>query len=107
MKSLRNFRTALIAAMGLVLFLAPAMRAQDADSVRVVRLSLANGQVLVSHAGSDTWEQGVANLPLQQGDTLATQTGYAEVEFENGATAYLAENSTLQFTQLGFSDGGR
>ncbi|HVA94394.1 MAG TPA: DUF6600 domain-containing protein, partial [Candidatus Dormibacteraeota bacterium] len=104
---LRNFRTALIAAMGLVLFLAPVMRAQDSDSVRVVRLSLADGQVLVSHPGSDAWEQAVANLPLQEGDTLATQTGYAEVEFENGATAYLAENSTLQFTQLGFSDGGR
>ena len=44
---------------------------------------------------------------MQEGDTLATQAGLAEIEFENGATAYLAENSVLQFTQLGFSGGGR
>ena len=82
------------------------MRAQD--SVRVARVSRAEGQVLVSHAGSGTWEEALVNLPLQEGDTLATQAGLVEIEFENGATSYLAENSTLQFTQLGFSsDGGR
>ncbi len=107
MKSLGCFRVALIAAVGLGLFLAPGICAQDFDSVRVVRLSRTDGQVLVSHAGSDAWEEVLVNLPLQEGDTLATQTGFAEVEFENGATAYLAENSALQFTQLGFSGGGR
>ena len=53
------------------------------------------------------WEEALVNLPLQEGDTLATQSGLAEIEFESGATAYLAENSVLQFTQLAFSGGGR
>ena len=63
--------------------------------------------MLVSHSGSDAWEEAPVNLPLQEGDSLATQGGLAEIEFENGATAYLAENSVLKFAQLGFSDGGR
>jgi FecR protein len=103
-----RFPSAFFLALALCFFFAPAMRAQQPDSVRVVRLSRAEGQVLVLHAGSDAWEQALVNLPLQEGDILATQDGLAEVEFENGATSYLAENSTLQFTQLGFSgDGGR
>ena len=82
--------------------------AQDAGNSRVVRLSRTDGQVFVSHPGTDTWEEAPVNLPLQEGDALATQAGMAEIEFENGATAYLADNSVLQFTQLSFSgDGGR
>jgi hypothetical protein len=86
-------------------FCMSAANAQDYS--RVVRLSRTDGQVLVSHPGNDTWDDAPVNLPLQEGDTLATQGGMAEIEFENGATAYLAENSILQFTQLGFSGGGR
>jgi hypothetical protein len=97
----------LLAAASLAFLLAPAAHAQDSDYSRVVRLSRTDGQVLVSHPGSDAWEDAMVNLPLQEGDTLATQGGLAEIEFENGATAYLAENSVLQFTQLGFADGGR
>jgi hypothetical protein len=81
--------------------------AQDSTNSRVVRLSRTDGQVLVSHPGNDTWDDAPVNLPLQEGDILATQGGMAEIEFENGATAYLAENSVLQFSQLGFSGGGR
>jgi hypothetical protein len=107
MKSGLHNRAALIAAIGIFFLLVPATHAQDAGNVRVVRLSRVEGQVLVSHAGSNVWEDASVNLPLQEGDTLATQAGLAGIEFENGATAYLAENSVLQFTQLGFSGGGR
>src|SRR5258708_10174779 len=105
MKCLWIVRVGLLAAAGLVFF-SSAVQAQDSDYSRVVRLSRADGQVLVSHPGGDGWEDGLVNLPLQEGDTLATQGGFAEIEFENGATAYLAENSVLQFTQLAFSGGG-
>ena len=70
-------------------------------------LARAEGQVLVSHSGSDVWEEAQVNLPLLEGDTLATQDGLAAVEFEDGATAYLAENSALQFTKVGFLSVGR
>lgn len=107
MKSLSRYPAAFVAFLGLSLSLMPAARAQDIDSLRVVRLSRAEGQVLVSHPGSDIWEEAPVNLPLQEGDRLETQGGLAEIEFENGATAYLAENSVLQITQLGFAEGGR
>ena len=82
--------------------------AKAQDNARVVRLSRTEGQVFVSHPGTDTWDEAPANLPLQEGDALATQAGMAEIEFENGATAYLADNSVLHFAQLGFTgDGGR
>src|SRR5882672_8318243 len=106
MKRPRIVRLCLLAASSLV-FYTSATQAQDSDYSRVVRLSRTDGQVLVSHAGSDAWEEAPANQPLQEGDTLATQGGLAEIEFENGATAYLAENSALQFTQLAFSGGDR
>src|SRR5712671_6875265 len=105
MKCLSIVRVGLLAAAGLVFFTSTT-QAQDSDYSRVVRLSRADGQVLVSHPGGDGWEEALVNLPLQEGDTLATQGGFAEIEFENGATAYLAENSVLQFTQLAFSGGG-
>ena len=107
MKSLSTITAAFFAFLGLSLLLMPAARAQDTDSVRVVRLSRAEGQVLVSHPGSDAWEEAPINLPLQEGDSLATQGGLAEIEFENGATAYLAENSVLLITGLGFAEDGR
>jgi hypothetical protein len=107
MKSCALIRSALIASLGLGLFLAPSAYSQDTNNVRVVRLSRTEGQVVVSPAGTNVWEDAPVNLPLEEGDTLATQGGYAEIEFENGATGYLAENSVLQFTQLGFSGGGR
>lgn len=103
----RLTRVAIVAALGSSVFLNPAMHAQNAGNVRVARLSRAEGQVLISHAGSSTYEEAPVNLPLQQGDILATQTGFAEVEFEDGATAYLAQNSVLQFTQLIGSNEGR
>jgi hypothetical protein len=107
MKSQFGITAALLAILGMSLCLMPVARAQNSDSVRVVRLSRAEGEVVVSHSGSDVWEDAPVNLPLQEGDSLATQGGLAEIEFENGAMAYLAENSVLQITALGFSDDGR
>ncbi len=108
MKNHLKFPSGILFVVALILSLLPVLRAQDYDSVRVVRVSRVEGQVQVLHAGSDVWEEALVNLPLQEGDTLATQDGLAEVEFENGATSYLAENSTLLFAQLSFSgEGGR
>jgi hypothetical protein len=104
MKSRWTVQLCLLAASAFI-FCAAAVQAQD--SSRVVRLSRTDGQVVVAHPGDDTWYDAPVNLPLQEGDTLATQAGMAEIEFENGATAYLAENSVLQFMQLSFSGGGR
>jgi len=37
------------------------------------------------------------NLPIRQGYVLATDKGRVEVEFENGAMAFLKENTVLEF----------
>ncbi len=84
---------------------------------RVVRLGTVDGNVQVQHASPPAigaappapqpgWEPALANMPLEQGDTLGTGDGVAEIEFENGATGYLGDNSALQFTVLSAGDTG-
>ncbi len=53
------------------------------------------------------WETAQANLPVRQGYVLATDNGRAEVEFENGAMAFLNENTVLEFYDLSLDDGAR
>ncbi len=79
----------------------------DYSYARVVRLSLVEGDVQVARPDQQGWEEAVVNLPIQQGFSIATSGGRAEIEFESGATARVAENSVLQFTDLALSDGGR
>lgn len=98
----------LAAAASLLFISAPGVRAQDDVSyARVVRLSRVIGEVSVAHAGAQGWESASVNLPLQEGDSLATGNGRAEIEFESGATAYLDENSVVEFTKLSLADGNR
>jgi len=52
------------------------------------------------------WETAVLNLPIRQGYVVATDNGRAEVEFENGAMAFLAQNTVLEFYDLSSEDGG-
>lgn len=97
-----------LAVASLLLLSASGVRAQDDVSyARVVRLSRVIGEVSVAHAGAQGWEEANVNLPLQEGDSLATGNGRAEIEFESGATAYLDENSVVEFTKLSLADGNR
>ncbi len=104
-----------LALAGLVVAISPTASADDYTYARVVRLSLVDGDVQVARPRAENdnqsmdsgWEQAVVNLPIQQGYSVATGQGRAEIEFENGATARLAENSLLQFTELALSNGGR
>src|SRR5438270_12220488 len=87
----------------------------DSSHARIVRLSLVQGDVRFTRdakgdpLASDkaTWEGAVANLPIRQGYVLATDKGRAEVEFENGAMAFLAENTVLEFYDLSLEDGAK
>lgn len=96
-----------VAALGMFCLLPLTAVAYDYSYARVVRLSLVEGDVQVARPDQEGWEQAVVNLPIQQGFTVATGGGRAEIEFESGATARLADNSVLQFTELALSDGGR
>ena len=76
------------------------------DKPQIVRVSYVQGEVKFSTGtngnpdlGSHWIEAGV-NLPIGDGATLATEEGRAQVEFENGSVAYLAEHSVLQLKGL-------
>ena len=74
---------------------------------RVVRLSYVSGTVTVKRPGSAEDEKVTLNTPIQEGFELSTSPGsYAEVEFENGSTARLGENSQLLFHQLALDANG-
>src|SRR6266481_2024581 len=89
--------------------------AADSSHARIIRLSLVQGDVRFtrdSHgdplADSKTaWETAELNLPIRQGYVLATDQGRAEVEFENGAMAFLKENTVLEFYDLSLEDGAK
>ncbi|HEV2489011.1 MAG TPA: DUF6600 domain-containing protein [Candidatus Acidoferrales bacterium] len=87
--------------------LPPTAHATEYSYARIVRLSYVSGDVQVNRGGHSNWEQGLANMPIEQGFTIGTNDGRAEVEFEDGATIWIAENTVVQFTELSLSEGGR
>jgi len=85
----------------------------DSSHARIIRLSFVQGDVRITHgvkgdplqSPDNTWEVASLNLPIHQGDALATDNGRAEVEFESGNIAFLAENTVLEFYDLSLEDG--
>ena len=101
--------------LGSSLLLGAYPAAADSSHARIIRLSLVQGDVRFTRdAHGDpladekaVWETAVLNLPIRQGYILATDHGRAEVEFENGAMAFLNENTVLEFYDLSLEDGAR
>ncbi len=89
--------------------------AADSSHARIIRLSLVQGDVRFAREAhgdpladsKSTWETAGLNLPIRQGYVLATDKGRAEVEFENGAVAFLKENTVLEFYDLSLNDAAR
>lgn len=73
---------------------------------RVVLIASVEGDVRISngknhHPDLNTpWQEALGGELVVEGSALATGNGRAEVEFENGSTVYLAENSLLLFKEL-------
>jgi uncharacterized membrane protein YgcG len=93
---------------------APAPGLADSGHARIVRLSLVQGDVRYSRqfhkdALDDTkaiWEPAPLNLPIREGFAVATDgNARAEVEFENGAMAFLSGNTVIEFYDLSLDDG--
>jgi Family of unknown function (DUF6600)/FecR protein len=109
------FRSFLSCSLLLALSASVRPAAADSSHARVIRLSLVQGDVrFTREAHGDPladqkaqWETAQANLPVRQGYVLATDNGRAEVEFENGAMAFLNENTVLEFYDLSLDDGAR
>ena len=106
-----------VLALGALFLLSAAARpaAAHPSHARIVRLSLVQGDVRFTRSAQKNdpladqnlaWESAIANLPIRQGYVLSTAHGRAEVEFENGATAYLNENTAVEFYDLSLDDEG-
>lgn len=90
---------------------APASAQKVEDPVQtvepqIVRIRALEGDVRVARGdvGDADWEQAEANLPLETGFNLVTGVGRAEIEFEDGSTVYLGENSALKLDDLSTID---
>jgi len=108
------FRVFSLTLVALAFALSPAWA--DSSHARIVRLSLVQGDVRFARdaRGADpladssvVWEAGQLNLPIRQGYIVATDNGRAEVEFENGAMAFLSANTVLEFYDLSLEEGAK
>jgi hypothetical protein len=103
-----------VAALAASLLL-PAPASADLSHARIIRLSFVQGDVRVLRDvhgdaltdGKNLWEAAALNLPVRQGYVLATDHGRATVEFENGALAFLNENTVIEFYELSLDNGMR
>jgi len=101
--------------MMISLFVGEPSATADSGHARIIRLSLIQGDVRFAREthgdpltdSSATWETAGLNLPIRQGYVLATDNGRAEVEFENGAMAFLKEHTVLEFYDLSLNDSAR
>jgi hypothetical protein len=105
----------ILAILFCALLIAAPLASAGSSHARIVRLSLVQGDVrFATQTHGDpltdpnaTWSAAELNLPIRQGYVLATDNGRAEVEFENGAMAFLKENTVLEFYDLSLNDGDR
>jgi FecR protein len=68
----------------------------------IIRITYVEGDVRLAApdgkgAIGQNWVQAQPGIPLEQGDTVSTGTGRAEIELEDNSVIYLADNSTLLF----------
>jgi hypothetical protein len=78
---------------------------------QIVRINYLQGDVRLSQGDGKQpnldkdWVQAAANIPIATGFSLATGAGRVEIEFENGSTVDLADNSLLLFQKLITTNG--
>jgi len=86
---------------GLLLFVAPRARADEADPPsRVARISLLDGNVSLQPSGTDDWAAAAMNRPVTVGDKLWTdQNSRAELQ-AGEASLHLGSMTALSFLNL-------
>jgi FecR protein len=68
---------------------------------RVSRISYMNGEVQIKRNGSQDWEKAAQNLPLTEGDQVATgANSRTEIQFDSNNYLRLDENSYLKIVTL-------
>lgn len=68
---------------------------------RVARISFLSGEAKIRRNGVEEWEKAVLNLPLVEGDEIATDRGTRlEIQFDKNSHARLDENAYLKIVSL-------
>ena len=71
------------------------------EDVRLSRVSLIDGELLLQRGDDEEWTAASVNLPLRPHDRLwATDGARSEVQFDDGTVARLAENTNLDLLNL-------
>ena len=100
MKKLSKF--GMLLAIIAVLTLAKPAAAQTKPELGVARISLTNGEVTTRRGDSGDWVEGRVNLPLVEGDSIATgRASRAEVQLDSANFVRLNESTELSMAQLG------
>ena len=78
----------------------------DTSQPRMLRVSLVQGDVTYQRTDLDKWVDLSINTPILEGDRIwVGRDGRIELEFEDGSTIRLAENSSVELSHLGsYSD---
>jgi hypothetical protein len=107
--------SASVATTGFALLFAAVVSAQtqtqpqptvSVSKVRIVRLSEVRGAVQLDRSMGHGFGAAIANLPVVEQNSLKTDEGVAEVEFEDNSTLRLGPNSEVQFVELGRTAAG-
>ncbi len=70
-------------------------------TARVARISFIRGDVQVRRAGNDEWEKGVLNLPLIEGDEIASGSdSRVEIQFNNYAHLRIDHDALLKLSVM-------
>src|ERR1043166_483892 len=107
MRSHKSSPTTLLLLLSALLLISATARADDnADdeydvNSRVLRLSLVQGEDTLQRAGGGEWEQAQLNMPLVEGDTLATARGARlEIQADSRNFVRVGENSVIKVVTL-------
>src|SRR6202162_3250431 len=110
MKAPRLGFGSILAFSALLLSVLAIKSASGQGTTQMVRLGYVEGDVRLSRGGgnlpnlSAPWQQAESNVLIEEGFSLATGSGRAEIEFDNGSIVYLAPNSLLIVKNLSAAD---
>ena len=77
-----------------------------ASKVRIVRLSQVKGAVSMDRGDGRGFEPAITNMPIVEKSRLQTETGVAEIEFEDNSSLRVGPNSIVEFPRLERLPGG-
>lgn len=81
--------------------------ASSSPGVRIVRLSVAQGDVQIDRNSGDGWEQAINNMPVIGGSRIyAAENSKAELELEDGSSIRLAGPAQITLNELSTAPDG-